>query len=187
MSSPPSSAPWWSLATIMLQISSSYLFLSLPNPSLSFPCNTFHLCCLWYVVEDGSDVSVPRTITCLLLYSFSNFSSCAFVLYQYFPGRNLCKLYNPVHVCTCLESSSSFSSPVVCGNFFYGLQVWSFRLQNRKCCCHLPANAKKFYFVSTEWACCHSTSKVEVKLAMLVFITNKQKTFVFLSCSFLSP
>lgn len=36
------------------------------NLSLSFSCNTFHLCYLWYPVEDGRGVCVPRTITFLL-------------------------------------------------------------------------------------------------------------------------
>lgn len=71
MSSPPYFALWWSSATIMLQISKSCLSLSFESFTesitfLSFPFIAFHLCCLWYPVEDGSDVSVPRTITFLL-------------------------------------------------------------------------------------------------------------------------
>lgn len=55
----------------MLQISNSYLSLSFDSFTesitvLSFSCNAFHLCCLWYPAEDGSDVSVPRTIAFLL-------------------------------------------------------------------------------------------------------------------------
>lgn len=59
MASSPCSASSYSLATTVLQISSSCLFLSLLlNPPFSFT---------WHSAEDGSDASDPRTITFLLV------------------------------------------------------------------------------------------------------------------------
>lgn len=155
-SSPPCFVPWWSLPSVTLHISNSYLSLSCDTFTesitlLSFSCNVFHLCCLWYPVEDGSDVSVPRTITFLL-----------FLLLQQLFILCLCAL--PI----LSRKGSVGSSTTLCMSvptwnphphspllrfvvtFFYGLQVSSFRLQNIKCCCHLLINAKKFYCVSAE-------------------------------------
>lgn len=82
-----------------------------------------------------------------------------------------------MHVSTYLESSPSFSSPAVCGNFFLWPPGQLFQTAEHKVL--LPPSYKCKEVLLCQCRISLLSFHIQVKLAVFVFITNKQKPFGF--------